>query len=257
MNTLTTAIHHPTIASAGVTRARSFFDLRRFAADTHAGVTVAATPGADAFAACRRELHPEAGPVRLGAIDLRAGEGCVPTTEADEFIIVVDGELRLRLADAAYTLREGESAVLRSGSAFTWQCTRDTTLVSMRCTADSASSGGLVPIDTNATLEPSGAPLAELLLSPTPQCRNHTDHRSDSGAFTCGTWDSTPYQRRAMVYAHWELMYLLEGSVTLEDETGARRNFTPHDLFLVERGAKCGWDSREPVKKVYAIYRPA
>ncbi|HKT75317.1 MAG TPA: hypothetical protein VJQ78_01200 [Sphingobium sp.] len=28
-------------------------------------------------------------------------------------------------------------------------------------------------------------------------------------------------------------------------------------MFLVEQGAHCSWDSREHVKKVYAIYRPA
>jgi uncharacterized cupin superfamily protein len=52
-------------------------------------------------------------------------------------------------------------------------------------------------------------------------------------------------------------MYLLEGAVTLEDESGSRHIFTRHDIFVVEQGAQCSWESREHVKKVYAIYRPA
>ena len=52
-------------------------------------------------------------------------------------------------------------------------------------------------------------------------------------------------------------MVLLEGAVTLEDETGASHTFRQHDIFVVEQGARCSWDSREHVKKVYAIVRPA
>jgi hypothetical protein len=49
-------------------------------------------------------------------------------------------------------------------------------------------------------------------------------------------------------------MFLLEGAVTLEDATGASPTFTQHDIFVVEQGAR---DSREHLKKVYAIVRPA
>lgn len=266
MNTVIPAADRTSPTSTAAARTRSFFDLRRFAADAHAGVPVTAAAGADPFESCRRELHPEMGPVaglvRLGAIDLPAGEGRVTAQPADEFIVVADGALRLTLAGTVLELLEGESAVVRAGSTFQWHCARATTVVYLRCGgdrdgADAKAAGGVVPIDTQAALEPSAAPAAELLLSPTPQCRSHADFRSSSGAFTCGTWDSTAYQRRAMVYAHWELMVLLEGSVTLEDETAQRRTFTTDDIFVVERGARCSWDSREPVKKVYAIYRPA
>jgi uncharacterized cupin superfamily protein len=51
-------------------------------------------------------------------------------------------------------------------------------------------------------------------------------------------------------------MYLLEGAVTLEDESGNRRTFMKHDIFVVEQGARCSWDSFRHVKKVYAIFRP-
>ncbi|WP_246089343.1 cupin domain-containing protein [Paraburkholderia guartelaensis] len=110
--------------------------------------------------------------------------------------------------------------------------------------------GTIVPIDSAPQLEPSGAPLAELLLTPTPHCRNQTDHRSLDGKFTCGTWDSTPYHRLAMSYSHYELMHLLEGSVTFVDETGRPATFSRGDIFLVEQGARCSWESREHVAKV-------
>ena len=115
----------------------------------------------------------------------------------------------------------------------------------------------LLPIDETAPLEPSGAPLAELLVGPTPSCRNHTDYRSDNGEFVCGTWDSTPYHRSTMPYRHYELMHLLDGAVTFEDGAGRSGTFHKGDVFLVEQGADCSWLSEVHVKKVYAIYRPA
>jgi uncharacterized cupin superfamily protein len=52
-------------------------------------------------------------------------------------------------------------------------------------------------------------------------------------------------------------MLLLQGAVTIVDEAGVSRTFVKGDIFLVEQQAQCSWDSREVVKKVYAIYRPA
>jgi uncharacterized cupin superfamily protein len=60
-----------------------------------------------------------------------------------------------------------------------------------------------------------------------------------------------------MAYRHYELMYLLDGSVTFIDEAGTEGAFAKGDIFLVEQGASCSWDSQVHVKKVYCIYRPA
>jgi uncharacterized cupin superfamily protein len=90
-----------------------------------------------------------------------------------------------------------------------------------------------------------------------PAWRNHTDYRSASGEFTCGAWDATPYARRAMVCRKYELMYLLEGSVAVADQTGRRSTFTRGDIFIVEQHALCRWESRGHVAKVYAAYQTA
>jgi uncharacterized cupin superfamily protein len=59
-----------------------------------------------------------------------------------------------------------------------------------------------------------------------------------------------------MLYRHIELMHLLEGSETFEDDAGSV-TFGTGDVFLAMRGAECAWISHVPVKKVYAIHRPA
>lgn len=232
----------------------SFIDLRQFA---RAAVPGPVDSGADAFLANRQALELAPGPVEIGAIHLDAGTGTVDQLPADEFIIVCDGELTLNRQDQPLALADGASAVLTAGAGFTWSCPVSATLLYMRYKEATPGDGALIPIDEQATLEPSGTPLVELLMGPVPKCRNHTDYLSADGEFICGTWDSTPYHRRAMESRQFELMHLLAGAVTVEDAAGASRTFVKGDIFLVEKQAQWSWESREDVKKVYAIYRPA
>ena len=224
----------------------TFIDLRAFAEES------VAAPGKDPFGADRRLLPWRDGPVEAGSIDLPAGVGTVPGSAGDCWLIVAKGAVSFD----GRPLGVGESCVIRGGTAFAWSAEAPATLIFMRHVSGAAATEGVVPIDTNAELTPSGAPRAELLVGDTPACRNHTDFRSDDGEFTCGVWDSTPYHRRAMYYPHCELMYLLAGSVTFVDAIGREQTFAKDDIFIVEQGAECSWESREQVAKVYAIYRP-
>ncbi|WP_298400832.1 cupin domain-containing protein [Sphingobium sp.] len=234
------------------TLTRSFIDLRAWAASA----TVTVGEG-DPFLAARAALPLAAGPITAGLIALPQGAGIVSAMAADEFIIVESGAVRIAGSDVDVTLTEGDSVVLHGGSSFSWTADADSRLLYMRRMGGPAGDGAIIPVDANAPLSPSGAPLAELLVGPTPACRNNTDWKSDDGEFMAGTWDSTPYYRRAMRYGHFELMYLLDGSVTFTDEIGAEATFSKGDIFLVEQGASCSWDSRVHVKKIYCIYRPA
>lgn len=232
-------------------RTRSFIDLRGWAAD----VAVAA-PSGEPFLSARAYLPLAEGPISAGLIALRCGTGAVAAMPADEFIIVAAGAVTIEQDGKSVSLREGDGMILCQNAAFAWATDIDSRLIFMRHAHGLSGTGAIIPVDVTAPLEPSGAPLSELLVGPAPQCRNHTDYRSQDGEFTVGTWDSTPYQRRAMHYGHHELMYLLEGSVSFIDGQGAQRTFGKDDIFLVERGAECSWDSGVHVKKLYAIYRP-
>lgn len=226
----------------------SFIDLQRFARTPR--------PSSGKAPLTRRYVPLPPGPVSVGALHIEPGRH-TETADADEFVIVCDGAVALHGDGATVLLAPGQSAVIRSGSAVRWESDAQASLVFMRYRAAPADSPGIVPIDYEAELAPSGAPLAELLTTPTPACRNFTDYRSTDGEFVCGTWDSTPYARRAMHYRHYELMYLLEGEVSFEDAAGAQATFVRGDVFLVRQGAECSWDSKVHVHKVYAIWRPA
>ena len=233
------------------TRTRSFIDLRVWAASATAAVA-----SGDAFLSARASLSLSDGPITVGLIALPKGAGRVEAMPADEFVIVETGAVEIEQDGRVIAMVEGDSVMLRGGAAFGWTASSDSRLLYMRRTGGSAGDGTIIPIDTHAPLAPSGAPLAELLVGPTPLCRNFTDYKSEDGEFMAGTWDSTPYHRRAMTYGHYELMYLLDGSVTFVDGEGTKGTFGKGDIFLVEKGASCSWDSQVAVKKIYAIYRP-
>jgi uncharacterized cupin superfamily protein len=231
---------------------RSFMDLRKLAAQCD----LLAASGDGAWATNRTTLPLAQAPVTLGVLRL-SDSGHQTALGTDEFAIALSGGLALAHNGKTYDVPAGKSIVIPTGVEFEWTARTATTVIVMSCSSGPAAADLPVPIDENATLSPSGPPLAELLVGPTPSCRNFTDYRSANGEFVCGTWDSTPYHRRAMTYGHFELMHLLEGAVTFVDETGREATFGEGDVFLVEQGAHCSWESRVHAKKVYAIYRPA
>jgi uncharacterized cupin superfamily protein len=239
LNTSRPAVSFPRV---GV---RAVIDLRAYAADaapTDDWLTGRATP---AFADDRARVAAFA-PV---------GEGRVDALLGDEFLIVLSGTVAIESARGTTVIRTGQSAVLPAGLSFGWRAEAGTIAIAVTCPAVTGAAGDAVRIDETASLQASNPPLADLLIGKTPSCRNHTDYRSVDAEFTCGTWDSTPYHRREMVYRHIELMHLLEGSVTFEGAAGSV-TFGKGDIFLATRGAACAWISEVHVKKVYAIHRP-
>lgn len=244
-------------ATAVQTTPRTFVDLRQFARDKSLGIELTAAAGEDRFLSSRRVLDWEPGSVTAGVITLEAGNGSVQSLPADEFIIVNEGTLTLTQQDSTLTLGPNQSAVIKQGASFTWSTQGPVSLIFTRYNNSQAGDGAIVPIKEDPVMGHSGGPAAELLTTPAPTCRNYTDYTSADGEFMCGTWDSTPYARRPMFYRHYELMYLLEGSVSFVDETGRSATFSKGDIFLVEQGANCSWDSPVQVAKVYVIYRPA
>lgn len=242
--------------ATATTHPPSFVDMRAFARDRRQGIAVTAQAGADRFLTRRRILAWQPGPVTAGVIELDEGQGAVASLPADECLIVHDGELKLLQAGTEVTLRPGQGVVIPHGASFSWSAPGPVSLIVTRYNHSQPGDGRIVPLQEEPPLKPSGSPALGLLTTPVPSCRNHTDYTSADGEFMCGTWDSTPYARRPLFYKHYELMHLLQGSVHFVDETGRGATFSTGDIFLIEQGASCTWDSREHVAKVYVIYRP-
>lgn len=236
----------------------TFVDMREFARDKSQGLALVSLEAEDRFLTSRRVLDWAPGPVTAGVITLEEGHGVVQSLPADEFIIVNTGQITLWQHDHTVTLTAGQSAVITHGAAFSWSVQGTVSLIFTRYNQSQPGDGVIIPIKENPEMGPSaGGPAAELMLTPAPVCRNYTDYKTADGEFMCGTWDSTPYARRALYFRHMELMHLLEGTVTFVDETGRSGSFSQGDIFLIEQRASCTWESLVNVAKVYVIYRPA
>jgi uncharacterized cupin superfamily protein len=234
----------------------SYVDLRRFAVDDSLGFAMpsgASPTEQGAYFGGRRYLRSDEQAVRISAVSLASGEGVVAEQPFDEFVIVCEGRIELHGDVGDLVLENGNSVIVKKGCAFRWRVQDSAVLIFMGYRNSSAGDKTIVPIRTDVALSPSNPPSAALLIGATPTCSSHVAYQSEDQVFICGVWESTPYQRRAMAYKYYELMYLLEGSVTFEDHAGNRGTFSKGDIFVIEQKAQCAWVSTERVAKVFAV----
>jgi uncharacterized cupin superfamily protein len=228
---------------------QTFIDLRALAQSTPAG-------GADPFGANAHKLPLQAGPCAVMIISLPTGNGESAALEADTWMLVENGEVTLTGAAGDIALRQGQSAVVARGTPFTWTAGAETRLIAMAYGDGPGGEPGITFIDNATTLSPSNPPAAHLLLGETPSCRSNNHFKSADGQFSCGVWDSTPYQRVAIHFHKCELMHLLAGEVSFTDAAGRNATFRAGDTFIIEQGADCTWDSQVDVAKIYSLFNP-
>jgi uncharacterized cupin superfamily protein len=92
-----------------------------------------------------------------------------------------------------------------------------------------------------------------VLLSSEPKCRSGGLFDDSENSVRVGIWDSTPYTRKQVPHRLNELMYLLDGSVTLTDAAGTAHVFNQGDVVFVPKGTPCAWHSSVTVKKLYWV----
>jgi uncharacterized cupin superfamily protein len=183
-----------------------------------------------------------------------SGQFSVDEYPYSETIVVHAGRVTLQSQDRTLELNPGDSAVIARGTSLQveaqvnslWAFCADTQFVEER-------NPGLTALPPLTLLSPSAAPDAEILLSPTPQCRSHNLFVEEATNLRIGVWDSTPYTRRARPHKLHELMHLLEGSVTLQAADGTDLTVNTGDTVYVPLGAPCAWKSSVYVRKVYVV----
>lgn len=237
-------------------RSPSFVDLKVLAAALAGQLRTTAGTVADsqAFLANREVLWAAGAASAIGVIRL-AGDGRVAAMPPDEFVIVIEGKVRIAKDAAPLILNAGDGVVLKKGASFEWHAGDEALLVYMRFLESGDGDGAVVPIGRAPQFAPSALPPQDLLLGPAPFCQSHVDYTAGDGQFRCGSWTSTPCRRRGFRYPHHEIMRILDGEVTLEDEFGVAQTFTKGAIILAERGSHCAWDNPVDTTKTFAIYR--
>ena len=71
-----------------------------------------------------------------------------------------------------------------------------------------------------------------------------------------GVWDTTGYHRKLIDFPRHELMHILEGEVTFEDDQGRSQTFKAGDTFFVPLGTPNSWKSGDYLRKIFVIFQP-
>ncbi|QQN74947.1 cupin domain-containing protein [Croceicoccus sp. YJ47] len=233
-----------------MTTCPSFIDLKALA-------KAAPRDRDDPFGTGATEFALDAGPCTVKGIALSAGGADADAPGGDLFVLVAEGAVTLTGPDGEVALATGEGAVIARGTPFAWTADADATLIGMSYPGGEGGPPRIVKIDNGAALTASNPPADDVLLSDRPSCRSNNHFLSEDGQYSCGVWDSTPYTRRAIFFHHTELMHLLAGEVTFTDAVGTSATFSKGDIFIIEKGAECTWDSQVDVAKIYSLFRPA
>ncbi len=75
------------------------------------------------------------------------------------------------------------------------------------------------------------------------------------GRFKTGFWASAPGSAEVH-YQKDELCMLIAGKVRLTDASGHAETYSAGETFLIPAGFKGLWETLEPTRKFYAIYKP-
>ncbi|MFT5274458.1 MAG: putative cupin superfamily protein [Saprospiraceae bacterium] len=78
-----------------------------------------------------------------------------------------------------------------------------------------------------------------------------------NGNLTMGLWECTPFEAKLDGYPVDEFMHILEGSVTIIDESGKQRTYSAGENFVIPKGHNCIWKQTETIKKFYVIFEEA
>ncbi|CAH0234109.1 cupin domain-containing protein [Pseudomonas mediterranea] len=220
-------------------------------------VSTAFIPGplgaGDPFGAQRKTAYTSRGDITAGVVEAR-GQFNIEEYPYAEMIVVHSGRVILQSHANTLDLGPGGSAVIGRGSPLrvevqgdaVWAFCADIQNIGER-------SPGLTLLDPLAALSPSNPPDAEILLSPTPQCRSHSMFVEEPTNLLIGVWDSTPYTRRSRPHKLHELMHLIEGSVTLQAADGSELVVNAGDTVFVPKGVPCAWKSTVYVRKLYVV----
>ncbi|MEB2517133.1 cupin domain-containing protein [Pseudomonas sp. YuFO20] len=169
-----------------------------------------------------------------------------------EVIVVHTGHVTLKTQEQTLELSVGASVVIGRGTALRIEAQTGTQWAFCAMTTE-VTTPGLTWLDPLAILSPSAAPEQQILIGPTPQCRSRNAFEDATTDLRVGVWDSTPYERHGRAHKLNELMYLIEGTVTLLAPDGSSMTVGTGDSVFVPQGAQCAWKSTRYVRKVYAV----
>lgn len=171
-----------------------------------------------------------------------------------ELGVIEAGELRLQGEGFDLQLTAGDCFVVPRGVKVRWQYRGQLRRLFMAFPGLSAITGmptAPIRIDLSRPLAPTNPPAANVLLTATPKAWSET--LFSAGNLHIGLWQCEAYARKQVEPSYSELMFIIEGSVTLQAERGDSHHVRAGETVIVSKGATNAWVSEETVRKVFCI----
>lgn len=169
-----------------------------------------------------------------------------------ELSVIEAGELHVQGEGFDLHLTAGDCFVLPRGARVRWQHHGQLRRLFMAFPELSGSMpASPIRIDLSRPLAPTNPPAASVLLTATPKAWSET--LFSVANLRIGLWQCEAYARKQVEPDYTELMFILEGSVTLQAEQGDSYCVQAGETVIVPRGATNAWASKETVRKVFCI----
>jgi len=183
--------------------------------------------------------------------------------DVNEFMLVLEGSVTMILADGSEeTISAGEAFVIPKGLICQWKQTEymrkffvifdDASSKAAEITVDT----GIIRPQTDGMVTANEITDTSQFIGDVPRQGEHDYFVDPTGQFMVGLWDSDAFERPVSPFNRYELMCILDGSVTLSDGAGDDQVFNAGDAVFVPEGAPYKWKSTEYVRKFYCIFMP-
>lgn len=111
-----------------------------------------------------------------------------------------------------------------------------------------ASGGGMKPMNYIS---------ADTVIEGAADERGHLFFTNAAGNVNAGVWECAPCTERIRDYPFDQCCFVLEGSLTIIDESGHAETFKPGDAFIIPRGFNGDWRMTERYKNFFITVEPA
>ncbi len=105
-------------------------------------------------------------------------------------------------------------------------------------------------------MKPMGYIGADTIAEGTAGELGHLFFTNASGNVSAGVWQCTPCTERIRDYPYDQCCFVLEGSLTITDDSGHAETFVPGDSFVIPRGFNGLWQMTEAYKNFFVTVEP-
>lgn len=105
----------------------------------------------------------------------------------------------------------------------------------------------------------SAMPLVGTILEGVPEERFHRVFEAEIQSPTvvrAGVWEATKYAETLTDYPYNEIVFLLEGSISIIDRNGIEECFEPGDCFFLQKGFNGVWKQHDTIKIFHMTVDP-